>query len=415
MENELRKSLIKQACVRSLSCEVCPEGREGCIYFGDNERGHVLSCTFVLKDSKARGFQRIYSILVISQEKCELIQRWDFFSKQIERIVKKVKEKAKKVYEEELAPITGQEKRSIRLLSVPQVRGRGNTQRSSSKARSIVDLTGNGAIFGQLHSEFSWLLIAASKRIHSQSIYASTSAINGEDQTLCSNEEATCSLRQFYNVLGRDKFRVAAYHCMIGNQIIVRSKFPKYLRQSISSLSHLLPSSCVSAVSESPVYEDSWKYNLIGVLDNVVLPPYVSDSEYHLLIDVEQRDGHNCRVTLHSKSRIPDRLPNFIVDLERILQDMSYSDQLLHQYLLSLKEEWLNRARMVYSFTKGVQIQRTSEQMNKLFVAIGAQTCDARLLYFWMSKGLSLQFKSNVVAINSGSPNVSLVMPFEPS
>ncbi len=40
--------MVRQACVRSLSCEVCP-GREGPIFFGDDHRGHVFSYTFFVK------------------------------------------------------------------------------------------------------------------------------------------------------------------------------------------------------------------------------------------------------------------------------------------------------------------------------------------------------------------------------
>jgi folliculin len=39
------------------------------MYFGDNERGHVLSHTFALQDSLARGFHRKYSILILMRDK----------------------------------------------------------------------------------------------------------------------------------------------------------------------------------------------------------------------------------------------------------------------------------------------------------------------------------------------------------
>jgi hypothetical protein len=46
-------------CIFSLSCEICP-GREGPIFFGEDANGYVLSHTFFLKDSQARGLQRWY-------------------------------------------------------------------------------------------------------------------------------------------------------------------------------------------------------------------------------------------------------------------------------------------------------------------------------------------------------------------
>ena len=51
-------SIVRQACVRSLNCEVCP-GREGPIMFGEDSGVHVLSHTFNLQDSQARGFTRL--------------------------------------------------------------------------------------------------------------------------------------------------------------------------------------------------------------------------------------------------------------------------------------------------------------------------------------------------------------------
>lgn len=50
-----------------LQQETSKEG--GTLYFGDNERGHVLSHTFTLQDSLARGFHRKYSILILMCDK----------------------------------------------------------------------------------------------------------------------------------------------------------------------------------------------------------------------------------------------------------------------------------------------------------------------------------------------------------
>ena len=60
-----KKTICKQSAyinnslffILSLSCEICP-GREGPIFFGEDANGYVLSHTFFLKDSQARGLQR---------------------------------------------------------------------------------------------------------------------------------------------------------------------------------------------------------------------------------------------------------------------------------------------------------------------------------------------------------------------
>lgn len=44
--------LVKQAAVRSLSCEINSNKDGGFVFFGDSSRGHVLSHTFQVNDSQ---------------------------------------------------------------------------------------------------------------------------------------------------------------------------------------------------------------------------------------------------------------------------------------------------------------------------------------------------------------------------
>ena len=78
--------LVRQACVRSLSSEVCP-GREGPILFGDEQDGYVISYTFYVKDVFARGGQRWYSIICIMADRVFLVQSWPFLVGCINRVV----------------------------------------------------------------------------------------------------------------------------------------------------------------------------------------------------------------------------------------------------------------------------------------------------------------------------------------
>lgn len=78
-----RANLLKDAVLRSLSVEVSlmefkylsndhtvlkvvqEEGSDsGTMYFGDDERGHIIAHVFDLKDTLARGFKRKYCIVV---------------------------------------------------------------------------------------------------------------------------------------------------------------------------------------------------------------------------------------------------------------------------------------------------------------------------------------------------------------
>jgi folliculin len=84
-------STVRQACVRSLSCEVCPT-REGPLLFGDDQRGYVFSYTFFLRDSSARGSQRWYSIILIMADRLRLVSAWDFLVAQITQFILKLQD-----------------------------------------------------------------------------------------------------------------------------------------------------------------------------------------------------------------------------------------------------------------------------------------------------------------------------------
>lgn len=78
--------LIKQAAVRSLSCEVSFNKNGGFVFFGDSSRGHILSHTFQIRDSKARGFYRLFSIVILMKDKLFLLNVHPFLAENFEVI-----------------------------------------------------------------------------------------------------------------------------------------------------------------------------------------------------------------------------------------------------------------------------------------------------------------------------------------
>lgn len=82
--------------VTAASSKVCP-GREGPIFFGDEQHGFVFSHTFFIKDSLARGFQRWYSIIAIMMDRIYLINSWPFLLGKIRGIINELQGKALKV------------------------------------------------------------------------------------------------------------------------------------------------------------------------------------------------------------------------------------------------------------------------------------------------------------------------------
>ena len=57
--------------------QVCP-GREGPLFFGDADNGYVLSYAFFLRDPRARGTHRWYSVVFLMADHVHLINSWPF-------------------------------------------------------------------------------------------------------------------------------------------------------------------------------------------------------------------------------------------------------------------------------------------------------------------------------------------------
>lgn len=76
--------------------QVCP-GREGPIFFGDEQHGFVFSHTFFIKDSLARGFQRWYSIVLVAMDRIYLINSWPFLLRHLKLTIQSLQSTALKV------------------------------------------------------------------------------------------------------------------------------------------------------------------------------------------------------------------------------------------------------------------------------------------------------------------------------
>lgn len=79
-----------------LFSQVCP-GREGPIFFGDEQHGFVFSHTFFIKDSLARGFQRWYSIVMVAMDRIYLINSWPFLLRHLRLTIQSLQSTALKV------------------------------------------------------------------------------------------------------------------------------------------------------------------------------------------------------------------------------------------------------------------------------------------------------------------------------
>lgn len=250
-------SIVRRACVRSLSCEVC-QGRAGPMIFGDSWEGHVFSYTFFLPDRQARGLQRWYSIIIVTMDKVFLINSWSFLVKNCQIVIKDLQNKAQKKYDCEGPESSGVSPTVSSLIGpgIDQFRRRRGLRHTF---RSIAELTGEMDLYRHLHVYFSLLLKAGGSRLSEQHFEGSpwgfearddesedSRELSGEETLGQSLELETTgehshadshtdedldasdvllsfrSLKHLYTAVGPKNFQLLARNVLCGNQLIVR-------------------------------------------------------------------------------------------------------------------------------------------------------------------------------------------------
>lgn len=432
-------SVVRQACVRSLSCEVCP-GREGPMFFGEETSGYVFTHTFFLKDSQSRGFQRWYSIIAVMKDRIYLVNSWPFLVSNFRELIDELQAKANAVYETEHAASV-QKGQHIQpsangFLQPPDIFRR---QRGGNKTyRGIADILGDKDLFATLHQRFSWMLKACGNRITEkllegpprEELLTDLEAQFEDDdlQETSDTEKETesqeggmigpifTSLRHILKVLGGHKFHLLAFHVIQGNQVIVRGEKRKTVESVLNCLKVLIPSGCCSCIPYSKKYKDSWRCNFLGLAPGVEIPSHVLSSDLFVLLDIispreqvqvpeasgseQQRDeeqeflGYGFVVC--GKENATD--PTILQKVEDALANDSLSDAVFDQLLICLKEEWMDKVKVIFKFARSGP--STSEDKEKLLKILGAKPEDEIVLKFWMT-GLNKQYRSHLLTCSS--------------
>ncbi|NXA86778.1 FLCN protein, partial [Melanocharis versteri] len=449
-------SIVRQACVRSLSCEVCP-GREGPIFFGDEQHGFVFSHTFFIKDSLARGFQRWYSIITIMMDRIYLINSWPFLLGKIRGIIDELQGKALKVFEAE-------------QFGCPQRAQRMNTaftpflhQRNGNAARSLTSLTNDENLWACLHTSFAWLLKACGSRLTEKLLEGAPTedtlvqmekladlkeesegwdgseeeekpssqpdVVEGQELSKSSPETSLMpdcnswnvahrrlsvfrSLRHMRQVLGASAFRMLAWHVLMGNQVIWKARDMDLVQSAFDVLRTMLPIGCVRIIPYSDQYEEAYRCNFLGLSPHVQIPHHILSSEFAVLVEVRAATRSSLYPTLFDDEQslnkyefvvtsgspvAADRVgPTILNKIEAALTNQNLSVDVVDQCLVCLKEEWMNKVKVLFKFTK--VDSRPKEDTQKLLSILGAAEEDnVKLLKFWMT-GLSKTYKSHLMS-----------------
>lgn len=220
------------------------------VFFGDGTRGHVLSYSFQIHDSQARGFFRLFSVVVLMKDKMFLLNAQPFLFEHLQKLSTELRTHSQEVYAGEQLK---QSERAQRL----------NTGQTSTKPpRSLIELTGQKNVFGLIHSHFAWILWMGARCLI-ENITIGTPTVppwmersTGDDYAVIqmereewlmkrlgidADDDDYCSLRKCREMLG-SHFESACYCAMVGVQIVLRGSQSKTFRV-IKSLRKLIPES----------------------------------------------------------------------------------------------------------------------------------------------------------------------------
>jgi len=424
--------IVRQACVRSLSCEFCP-GREGAIFFGDEQNGYSLSYIFKLKDIQARGFQRWYSISFLHSDKSFIIASWGFLVSKFKAAAKELQTSAEKIFEYEKRAnqeININRAKVFSPLSPEQfIRRRGN-----QPLRSLVDLLNNPNIFLHLHSTFAWILKASNERLYEKRqenhdindsiLYLKYNELlnnkkteNDRDEDIVllntksksgksnrshkkdeSNEEKEPSksfvienLKDLWRIFGEMHFKYLIYNTAIGTQIIIRTDKIEIASSIIKVLKSFIPESCCTSYDYLDEYIEPWRCNMLGIKKEVEIPSEIDESNY-VLIDIETEANTNEIINIKFKPVIDQLQTNYpfqksvLIDQIEQIVNSDIPSEVFDIQMFVFKEKWLNKSKLFFKFIKLGKTETENKQDSVVNVLDVNRSDIPIMLYF--SRGL---------------------------
>lgn len=329
-------NVLKVAATRSLSCETSYNKNGGFVFFGDSS-GHVLSHTFHVADSNARGFFKLFSVTILMKDKTFLLNTEPFLSQHLGNISRQLQDYAKKVYKDDQA--LGSQ-RAARLNS---------GQITSNTARSLMELTGEEHIYAILHSHFAWLLWAGVRYL-SESITLGTPSIppwlgheieEGFTMVHIDKEDylikkigrwppSSVSLRDF-KVLGCGRFADIVHSVITGIPVVIRGDEDQQYARALCSL---LPDGMQAVVGRSDEYLR--EFRVLSVPRNVLVPENV------IRIDV-LRD----KLESSGDVNLPVKVPTLVTKVLKAVDEGAFNEDVLQKRVKVLVEEWNTKVQFL--------------------------------------------------------------------
>ncbi|XP_046968938.1 folliculin [Vanessa cardui] len=350
-------AFLRQAALRSITCEVSWSKEGGVVYFSDTQ-GHVLSLMFHLKDTRARGLKRLFSIVVLMKDKMLLLNVTPVLSEHMQKIAKELQQSADLVYDNEQSICS---QRALRLKT-----GRNDFGQS----RSLTQLTGDNDIFKKLHSHFTWMLRTGAVT-YSETLYTSQDLLkklnpemtNGtvfdDNACLVTENEDSMSLRELENLLTNAVFRIILYCTLTGIDIEIKSKQTDPSK-IINTLSRLLPSSSNS--------------NGLKIRPVTLVP--VTQSPDVCILEEMDNSSFSCKWS----GTLPTKCPTLMNKIMIAMTNTKFNDVVLHQHIKSLTVEWLGIAKTI---KMALQSSGKPDAVTKLKQILGVSPKDELLVNYW--------------------------------
>ncbi|XP_076045111.1 folliculin isoform X2 [Oratosquilla oratoria] len=446
-------TLMRQACIRSLSCEVCP-GQEGPIYFGDDTRGQVLAYTFFLQDVQARGFKRMYSVLVLMKDKMFLLNSWAFLVKHLKQIIGELQHKATKVYKTEEAHVSHRALRSAASLTPDNFR-----RQRVGQPRSFCEVVGDETVWKMLHSWFTWVLKAGGLRLREKVVEGPPSYTFSST----TEEHDAFTVRDLHGWLGGSAFRCLLHHLLIGHQVIIKGHDDEVVSRIVAALLPLLPKHSYQAVKFSREYQANC--NVLGLHSSVIVPDAVlqlggtcilslSPQELQVLYaankyDLVKKDHsvHCANTASHqdkdgtgaedkknevlmkfkyqitNEGPLPCRPPQVLGRIEAAIVNPAVSASTLLVFLATIMEEWINKAKVwahvqstshhisESSSTEGIHQSSNSSQLHPPILSVSPSSSPSSPLSPFSHRIMHSPMSSPVLPLPSPSSATTFSSP----
>ncbi|XP_065362585.1 folliculin [Calliphora vicina] len=375
-------TLVKQAAVRSLSCEINHNKDGGFVFFGDTSRGHVLSHTFHVSDLQARGFYQLFSIIILMKDKYFLLNTKPFLAEHLRKISSELQNGAKRIRDEE------------ELKGSTRQRRLSGSQPLVQTPRSLIELTGEENVFAILHSHFSWLLLAGSRFLTEHVTFGNLpwlppqSSSHPPQQRLTYNittlpmiqkyetlddAEEFYSLRYIKQVVRKAEFASICYCALTGIKIIVRGD-PARTFHFMMCLKKLLPEQMHTLIRVDAQHQHSISadYKIISISNEIAVP--MASSSVFRIDFLEESLGNN--VCIKWPGSVPTKLPDLLVKLLKAVDETRFTELVLNRHTKVLVEEWKNKV-ICLNHAKSTNGQA------KLKRVLGVQPQDQPLLNYW--------------------------------